>query len=185
MPQIPTMRYPERGERGAEQRYVVVDAVRDQQRHERDQGERADHLRPPPVLCGSGERVVHPLLGAHRSFVVSHLVEHVMAVQRRGQLLADVMAQQKLADFPRQIGVDERSPERLPLLQFADDRRSLSLKVGSMCLDELDRRQHFAVPRRLQKPHVFCVGIEHVHAIHIDALPGKILPRDDGRRSDR
>ncbi len=190
MPQMPTIATAERRERRAEQRYVVVDAVRDQQRHERDQGERANHLRPPPCLCGSGERVVHPLLGEHRAFIVSHLVEHVMAVQRGSQLLGDVMAQQELADFPRQIGVDERSPERLSLLQIADNRGSLSLKIGSVRLDELHRRQHFAVPRRLQKPHVFCIGIEHVHAIHIDPLPGKVLPemagddqvRDDGNR---
>ena len=51
-----------------------------------------------------------------------------------------------------------------------------------MRFDELDRRQHFAVPRRLEKPDVFGIRVEHIHRVEVDALPGELpaqVPRDD------
>jgi hypothetical protein len=37
-----------------------------------------------------------------------------------------------------------------------------------VALDQLDRRQHFAVARRLEKAHVFGVGVDHIHAFQVD-----------------
>ena len=51
-----------------------------------------------------------------------------------------------------------------------------------MGLDQLDGRQHFAVPRRLQKPDVFGVRVEDVHGVEVDPLSRELpaeVARDD------
>ena len=76
------------GERREEQRHIVVDAMQDQQADERNQRQATDELRAAPRLSRRGQRVVDPLLGQHRAFVVAQRIERVVAVQRRRQLLA-------------------------------------------------------------------------------------------------
>ena len=51
-----------------------------------------------------------------------------------------------------------------------------------MPFDELDRRQHLAVARRLEKPDVFGLGVDDVHPLEIDAVARQLLaqvPGDD------
>jgi hypothetical protein len=49
-----------------------------------------------------------------------------------------------------------------------------------MRLDQLDRRQHFAVAGRLQESDILGVGVEHVHHVEIDAPGGERLPQMPG-----
>ena len=50
-----------------------------------------------------------------------------------------------------------------------------------MRFDELDRRQHLAMPRRLKKPDVRDVGVDDVQLVEVDALAAQ-PPRGAARR---
>ena len=51
-----------------------------------------------------------------------------------------------------------------------------------MAFDELDGRHHLAVPRGLEKAHVFGVRVDDVHVLEVDALSGR-ASRGAARRS--
>ena len=88
----------ESGKRGQEQRHLVVDAVHDQHRNERHQRKRADLLRPladrAPWTASTSSTACS---ADERRLVVARSLEHVMAIETVGELLADVVAQQPAA----------------------------------------------------------------------------------------
>ena len=49
-----------------------------------------------------------------------------------------------------------------------------------MALHELHRRDHLTVARRLKKPHVRRVGVDHVHLFEVDALTTQLAAKLDG-----
>jgi hypothetical protein len=167
-------------ERGEEERHLVIEPVHDEQPGERNQRQSAVELGPAPGLRRRGQRVVDPLLGPHGTLVVAHRVEHIVAVERRRQFLADVVTEQQLARFPGQICVDERAPERCALLHPLDDLRRLAFEILCVELDQLDGRQDFPMPRCLEKSDVFGVGINDVHRVEVDPPPFEILAKVPG-----
>ena len=104
-----------------------------------------------------------------------------MAVEAVRELLADEVAEQhrrvgcgtsaRISAMPSDSPMRSRS--MTPPAPAVEDRR--------VAFDELHRRHHLAVPRRLEEPHVRGVGVDDVHVVEIDALarkPPAQLPGD-------
>ena len=156
--------------------------VQDEHHGERNDGEAAEALG---VAAPDAEVVDDPVDGPRRalgSLAVAGRTQHVVPIERVGEILADEMPEQLL---PHRLGhrfVHQRDPDRLAAADPREQPRLGRPELRRGSLDQLDRRQHLTVTRRLEEAHVGDVGVNHVHRLEIDAPAAQALA--DLRRHD-
>ena len=100
-----------------------------------------------------------------------------MRIETVRELVADEMPEQQAARGLRHVRPDHGQAERFAATQPLGHGRRTAAEILRVALDELDRRHHLAVPRRLKKPDVLDVGVDDVHVDEIDLLAAESPPQ--------
>ncbi len=111
-----------------------------------------------------------------------------MAIERVREIFADEVSQQPLPGRFRHPFAHERDADGLAAAHSREQPVHRVPQRRRVPFDELDRGQHLAMPRGLEKPHVRHIGVDHVHAVEVDtpaAQPPAELPRHDEVRDER
>jgi len=87
----------------------------DEHADERHQSQSAKLLRHLALASGGGDRVVDSSFGCERAMMVAGGVKHIVAIQGFGQLVADKMTEQFLAQRVGNARVEQRDAQRLTL----------------------------------------------------------------------
>ena len=100
-----------------------------------------------------------------------------MAIEPVGELLTDVVREQRAAHADRHIFMDEGETERLAAAEPLEDRVGPALQLAREILDELDRNEDFAMAAGLEKSDVLDVRVDHVQLLEVHALAAELSPK--------
>ena len=100
-------------ERRQKQRDVVIEAVQHKQADERHERQSPDFLRSLAKVGQRCQCFIHRAFRRECRLAVSGSIQDVMAVERVGQVFADQMAQQSLADWLGHSFADQRESQRI------------------------------------------------------------------------